>query len=174
MSSERMRTAELTALYRKFAPRVYRICYKITKDHQISLDLRQDVFLKILKGYSKFRGESGLSTWIYSVAFNHCMDHIRLYRRNQFIVCEDEAPYESEPVMESDEALIYRRLDLIPLLKPCLPTTRLIIQLHFLEGFSHEEVAKLLGFSRASVTRRIRCFTHRAKNYSPALGRAIS
>jgi len=161
-------------IYRDYAPGIYRICLRVARDRQTALDLRQDVFAKIIKSLDQFQGVSSYKTWVYRIAENHCLDYIRARKRGAFIVCEDALPYNAEPVVQCEVERILSRGDLAPLMRTCLPTTRLIIHLHFVEGYSHQEVAGILGFRRNAVTRRIRNFSERVMNYSPALGKSIS
>jgi len=170
--------AEIQALareiYQNYGTHIYWLCLRIVRDPRTAQDMRQDVFLKIIKGLRSFKGESGLYTWIHTITQNHCFDFLRRRKRSVMIVSEDEISYEAEPRVESDEELIMSRADLAPYMRHCLPVTKLIVQLHFVEGYSHHEVAGILGFRRTVVTRRIRNFTQRAMQYSPALGKSIS
>jgi len=168
------RQETMKRIYRDYATSIYRICLRIAHDRQAALDLRQDIFAKILRGLDNFHGDSTYKTWVHRIAENHCLDYIRSRRRNAMFVSEDAVPYNAEPAIQSDADRILCRGDLVHLMRACLPTTRLIIHLHFVEGYSHQEVAGLLGFRRNAVTRRIRSFSERAVNYSPALGRSIS
>ena len=161
-------------IYRNYGAQIYWICLRFARDPVVAEDLRQDIFVKILRGLRNFKGESGLFSWIHSIAQNHCIDFARIRKRSTMLVCEDEVPYDAEPSVPSDEGVIFDRSELVNYLNCCMPVTKQIIQLHFVEGYSHQEVAGILGFRRNVVTRRIRNFTQRAMNYSPALGRSIS
>jgi RNA polymerase sigma-70 factor (ECF subfamily) len=165
---------EIADLFHAYATPVYRICQRIVRNRQVALDLRQDVFLKILKNYSSFKGDSSVQTWVFRVTMNHCMDYLRLRRRYGMVVSEDQVTYSAEPMVSCEAEVILLREDLRRFLDFCPPITRQIVQLHFIEGFSHQEIGGLLGLRRNIVTRRIRKFTEGAKNYSPALGESIS
>ncbi|MGF7060757.1 RNA polymerase sigma factor [Brassicibacter mesophilus] len=57
-----------------FKNRVFGMTYKFTNDYDESQDLSQEIFLKIYKEIGKFRFESKLSTWIYRISLNACLD----------------------------------------------------------------------------------------------------
>jgi len=173
MQTERHRNALLVDVYRNFGPQIYRACLRVSRDRQKALDMRQEVFLKILKNHGSFKGDSSLSTWIRAITTNQCMDYLRARKRNVMFVAEENVPYDAEPVIESDANRLLNRVDLAPFLQTCLPATRLMVQLHYVEGYSHQEVAGILGYSRNAVTRRLNGFLRRAGDYSPFLGRSI-
>lgn len=152
---------DMAKIYREFAPAIYRLCWQTAHNRQTALDLRQDIFLKILKGLPRFRGEAKLSSWIFQITKFHCADHLRQRQRSAWLVAEDQVKYEHEPRVEAEDDRIHQQLDLLPMMEPCLPTTKLILQLHFMEGYSQEEVAGVLGYSRAAVCRRIRSFSRK-------------
>jgi len=52
-------------------------CLSFSKNTEQARDLAQDVMLKVIDKIKSFRGESRFSTWLYSITFNHCTDHIR-------------------------------------------------------------------------------------------------
>ena len=73
----------------QFETRVYRLAIRYTNCVQDAEDLTQEIFLGIFRNIAGFRGASSLSTWIYRVAVNHCLEH----RRKKRPEC---VPYEEE------------------------------------------------------------------------------
>ncbi|PYM54312.1 MAG: RNA polymerase subunit sigma-24, partial [Candidatus Rokuibacteriota bacterium] len=70
---ERLRGGEqaaLESLMERFAPRVYRLAYGITRNEADAEEVVQDVFLTLFRKISSFEGRSALSTWIYRVTTN--------------------------------------------------------------------------------------------------------
>ena len=167
MDAHSFHRREMTELYRAYADPIYRACMRVTHSHDDAWDLQQDILLRVLKSYGSFRGESSLQTWISSVTCNCCMDFLRLRKRkSQYVVAEDDCPYDAEPSVSCESARIHADTDLQHLLVRCHPQTRMMLRLHFFEGYSQNEVASMLGVSRISVTRRIRVFMDRAQSFS--------
>ena len=69
--------ARLDELFRRHRARVAAWCYRMTGEVDSAADLAQDVLLKAFQRLDSFRGDSRFTTWLYSIARNHCMDELR-------------------------------------------------------------------------------------------------
>ena len=68
-------------LIRRYQGKLFGIAYGITLDREESLDIVQDVFLKVYRSIHKFKGESSLSTWLYRITVNTCLNWQRRWKR---------------------------------------------------------------------------------------------
>ncbi len=68
-------------LYEQYVNKVYRKCLAITKDSNTAQDYTHDIFVKVLLKLESFQNRSSFSTWLYSIAHNHCLDQIRIQKR---------------------------------------------------------------------------------------------
>ena len=68
-------------LYERYVLMVFDKCLSFSKNNQEAEDICQDIFLKLLVKIHSFRGASKFSTWLYSFAYNHCVNY---YHRNKF------------------------------------------------------------------------------------------
>ena len=64
-------------LYKKYGLKVQRLCLGYTGNQMEAEDLLQEVFVKVWQNLYKFRGDSQISTWIYRIAVNTCLYHLR-------------------------------------------------------------------------------------------------
>lgn len=64
-------------IFERYHARVVNWCYAVTKDHESARDLTQEVFLKVFRSLHAFRGDSRMSTWIYVIARNHCLNSLK-------------------------------------------------------------------------------------------------
>jgi RNA polymerase sigma-70 factor (ECF subfamily) len=64
-------------LFVRYHARVVGWCYAVARNHDIAQDLAQEVFLKVFRSLPAFRGDSRMSTWIYVITRNHCLNSIR-------------------------------------------------------------------------------------------------
>lgn len=71
----------LDELFTRYHTRMATWCLRITGDRESAADLAQEVLLKAYRHLDSFEGNSKFSTWIYSIARNHCFNHIRGLRR---------------------------------------------------------------------------------------------
>src|SRR5262249_9474343 len=67
----------LNELFSRYHSRVALWCLRLTGDRQSAADLAQDVFIKAFRHLGLYRGDSKFSTWLYSIARNHCFDEIK-------------------------------------------------------------------------------------------------
>lgn len=111
-------------------------------------DLLQEVFLTAYRKMALYRGEAALGTWLFRLATNLCLDHLRS-RGTRFALASD--PIDEEPPAPptgSGPVLgVIDRLDLERALEGLPPGCRQVFVLHDVEGLEHKEIAALLGIS---------------------------
>jgi RNA polymerase sigma-70 factor (ECF subfamily) len=66
-----------TEMFVRYRVRVCRWCYRVTKDRDAASDLSQEVFLRVFRNIHSFRGDSNLSTWLYVITRNHCLNAVK-------------------------------------------------------------------------------------------------
>ena len=67
-------------VFDRYRERVGRWCYRVTRNRDRSLDLTQEVFLKAFRSLHTFRGDSQLSTWLYVITRNHCLNTLKKWK----------------------------------------------------------------------------------------------
>jgi RNA polymerase sigma factor (sigma-70 family) len=67
-------------VFDRYHERVSRWCYRVTRNKDRSLDLTQEVFLKAFRNRHTFRGDSQLSTWLYVITRNHCLNTLKKWK----------------------------------------------------------------------------------------------
>src|SRR6266700_7014747 len=70
-------TAAFDEIMLRYERQIYRVCYRYVENRDDALDLAQDVFVKAFEHLSSFRRESSLKTWLYRIAINHCINHVK-------------------------------------------------------------------------------------------------
>ncbi len=134
--------------------RIYRLCCSHVRRTVERSDVFQEIMINIWKNLDSFEGKSKLSTWIYRVAVNTCLDHLRSEGRRRRLFAE-EAEGESEPAdgaAAPDIALEHQ--DQVQRLYACInelpEIDRTLVSL-FLEDMTTVEMAEVLGISEANV-----------------------
>ncbi|HXJ43368.1 MAG TPA: sigma-70 family RNA polymerase sigma factor [Bryobacteraceae bacterium] len=97
--------AAFNEVFVRYQSRVIAWCYRVTRDRDAAADLAQEVFLKAYRHRDSFRGDARLSTWLFSIARNHCLSSLK--RRDDETVPLDPVLYRSLPdyrASEPDEA----------------------------------------------------------------------
>jgi RNA polymerase sigma-70 factor (ECF subfamily) len=147
----------LERIYLTYRDFVYRICVRYARDADDAEDMTQETFIKISGRLGEFRGDSELGTWIYRVAVNRCLDHLRR-RRSEVrhlqtyldgMVVRNLAP-------EGDQVLA--RLTLERILGKLRPMLRQTLFLTLAEGLSYAEAAEVLKISPAAVSKSVNRF----------------
>src|SRR5687768_15552497 len=63
----------------RYERQIYGVCYRFVGNRDDARDLAQDVFVKAFEHLSTFRRESSLKTWLYRIAMNHCINHVKKF-----------------------------------------------------------------------------------------------
>jgi RNA polymerase sigma-70 factor, ECF subfamily len=138
-------------LYRQHAHRLYNLVYRMAGPHEAD-DLLQDVFLQAFRKLGSYKGESSLGTWLYRLTMNLCLDHLRSRQGKMSQVTdsldEDEAAEPAAPLRPAEAHAA--RLDLEQAIGELPASYRAAFVLHDVEGYQHDEIAKMLGIAEGS------------------------
>ena len=136
-------------LYRKHYRRVYSICLRMTGNVAEAEDLTQEVFIQLHRKLSSFRGESAFTTWLHRLTVNQVLMHFRKRSVKSELTTEDgEMPDSIDPDTINPEAMpIIDRISLESAIAQLPPGYRTAFVLHDVEGYEHEEIARILGCS---------------------------
>jgi RNA polymerase sigma-70 factor (ECF subfamily) len=140
-----------------YEARIYRLALRFTGSVPDAEDVTQEIFLGIYKSIGNFRGNSALSTWIYRVAMNHCLE----YRRKRKL---DSVPYNEEltlisqdwredPVQAANQQELAERVEAA--INSLSPHHREVVVLHELQGLTYQEVATALNVPVGTVKSRL-------------------
>jgi len=139
-------------LMEKYQEKVYWVIRRMVIDHESSDDIAQETFVKVWKNLDKFNGESKLYTWIYRIATNEALTHLRKKKRRFFLSIGD---IENE-LMSTLEADIYYSGDVIQLkLQKAILTLpekqRLVFNMKYFEELKFREIAEVLEVTVGSL-----------------------
>jgi RNA polymerase sigma-70 factor (ECF subfamily) len=136
-------------LYRKHYRRVYSICLRMTGNVAEAEDLTQEVFIQLHRKLGSFRGESAFTTWLHRLTVNQVLMHFRKRSVKSELTTDDgEMPDSIDPNTLNPEAMpILDRISLETAIAQLPPGYRTAFVLHDVEGYEHEEIARILGCS---------------------------
>src|SRR5499427_6284297 len=72
----------------RYERQIYRVCYRFVENREDAMDLAQEVFIKAFEHLAAFRRESSLKTWLYRIAMNHCINHVKKHSQEFVEVTE--------------------------------------------------------------------------------------
>ncbi|GAA0481353.1 RNA polymerase sigma factor SigX [Salinibacillus aidingensis] len=145
-------------LYHKYHQDVFQFLFYMVKDRSLAEDLVQEVYVKVLKSYHNFKGESSEKTWLISIARHIAIDYFRKQKRKQkriigsFTVdeksdwLEDTGKIPEEIAMENEDIR-----HMYQCLKRCNIDQQTVIILRYIQALSIKETAEVLNWSESKV-----------------------
>jgi RNA polymerase sigma-70 factor (ECF subfamily) len=136
---------------------VYRLALRYAETIADAEDLTQEVFLGIYQSIASFQGRSALSTWVYRIALNHCLEY-RRKRRIQSVPIEEKLMLRNDDWQADPEEATFRT-DLAHHVQEALncltPAHKEVVVLHELQGMTYQEVAATLDVPVGTVKSRL-------------------
>ena len=136
-------------LYRQHAARLYTLACRMSGSATDGEDLLQEIFLQAYRKLGSFKGDATLGTWLYRLALNHCLDHVRSRQAKMDKRTDALAPggaFEPAAGRETPNA----RIDLERAIERLPPGCREAFVLHDVEGFGHKDIASMLGIAEGT------------------------
>lgn len=143
--------AAFDAIVARHQRQVYQVCYRFVRNHEDAADLAQDVFVRAFKGLRNFKGDSQLSTWLYRVGVNVCLNRVAVKRPDLEPLepsrhVDDKADDPFRMVARGERAVEVREA-----IAQLPPKQRATVLLRVYQELSHEEIASVLGSSVGAV-----------------------
>lgn len=146
-------------IYRAFSTPVYSICLRFTKTPSHAEDLVQETFIEIMRSIAKFRGEAALGSWIRRIAVTKSLMFLRSAwtKRSQSLADDWDDMTPGEAASHGISSHPDDAMDLDAALANLPDVGRAVVWLHDVEGFTHKEIAGLMGktesFSKSQLSR---------------------
>ena len=149
-------------LVRRYQRPIAAYVYRMVGDYDAALDLTQEVFIKVYSSLDRYRSEFKFSTWIYKIAHNAAIDHLRRNTARGQTVSSSDAGERSEVVIESrrmtpeQESERNERCSEIETVVQLLPHAyRELIVLRHSHDLSYDEIAEVTGLPLGTVKNRL-------------------
>jgi RNA polymerase sigma-70 factor, ECF subfamily len=165
---QRVQSGEVAAfdqLILKYRERVYGVVYNMTSNREDAADLTQDAFIKAFQSIHRFQGQSSFFTWLYRIAVNSTLTHLRKARLRTFFSFEkiNEEDKNAELIAlltdksGADRELFVKELQekLNEAMQKLSIKHRTVVTLFEIDGLSHEEIAEVMNCSVGTVRSRL-------------------
>lgn len=142
--------AAFELLVQRYQHTIFRLARRMTRNAEDARDLAQDAFVQAYRSLASFRGQSSFATWLYRIAVNLCLNHLRVSRREGTGEADADLPDVREDALaallttERDRALA-AAIDALP------PQQRLTLILRAHQGLSHREIADVLACAEGTA-----------------------
>jgi len=133
----------------RYERQIYRLCYRFTSNTDDARDLAQEVFIKAFEHLADFRKESSLKTWLYRIATNHCINHVKSNTQQFVEVTETVRQTSATAHAELEER--EQRDHFRKMVKRLPPKQRAILELRIHEQLSYEEIATMSNRSVSTI-----------------------
>ncbi len=146
-----LRTEAFEGLLAGYQDKVFRLCYSMLGDRAQAEDAAQDSFLRVWKAMDRYRGDSAVGTWVFSITRNVCLTAIA-----------KRAARRSAPLEEAERATPHapdRERDMLRMVAQLPGNYRQVVMLFYMEERSYEEVARMLDIPVGTVKTHL----HRAR-----------
>ena len=141
--------AAFELIYERYHRRTYSLCLRMTGSQSEAEDLTQEVFIQLFRKIGSFRGDSAFSTWLHRLTVNQVLMHFRRRSVKNEKTSEDgEMPEQTVSGTENPNKMpVVDRIALKKAISELPNGYRKVFILHDIEGYEHEEVARMLGIS---------------------------
>lgn len=140
-----------SSLYQSYSKKVFNTAISYTKNNEAAEDITQEVFIKIYRSASKFKGESSASTWIYRITVNTCLNYLRKQKTTESeseIKANEIAEFNHPGVLlenKENATILYRAIDCL------IENQKTAFILSYIEELPRQEVADIMNTSLKSI-----------------------
>ncbi len=151
---------EISKLYHRLGPLIYRRCLRLLADPEQARDATQEVFVRMLRNAGKLVMDRECLPWLYRVSTNYCLNVIRDGRRLEFHAPAELGARAKDPGIE---ARLAARQQVLAICGMVDEKTRQIAVMSYLDGMTQEEISGVLGLSRRTVGKKLLLLGRKAR-----------
>jgi len=175
---DRVRGGDVAAfdiLVHQYRERIYSVVYNLTSNREDAMDLTQEAFIKAYQSIDSFKGKSSFYTWIYRIAVNNTLSHLKKYRNRKFLSFDNLSNEASQSDIfdaisaktKTEKATLMNELQekLNEALQKLSLKHRTVVVLFEIEGLSHEQISEIIKCSVGTVRSRLHYAKQQLKVY---------
>ena len=135
-------------LYKQFAAKMLGVCFRYASDRMEAEDMLQNGFIKVFQKIADFRDEGSFEGWIRRIMVHSSIEYYR--KHNKMIQMMDIEDVALEPSVNPLATANLAAKDLMVLIQKLSPGYRIVFNLYAIEGYSHKEIADILGITEGT------------------------
>jgi RNA polymerase sigma-70 factor (ECF subfamily) len=161
--------AAFQALVERHRSMVYRVAYQFAGNHHDAEDIAQEVFIKVYRSLDRFRQDAQLTSWMYRIVMNACIDHRRRHsaagsapfgeeaEQKMLNTAEDRPGPEDRAYAGELGQVLEAEIGRLP------PGQRIVFVMRHHQGLKLSEIATALGLADGTVKRQLHAAVHRLR-----------
>ncbi len=132
-------------LYQRFAPKMFGICLRYTRNSAEAEDILQEGFIKVFRHLKDYRSDGSLEGWIRRTMVNTAINFYKKKAKYQ----KDISLEQSEPINQNEESALDKlsAKELLEFIHELPDGYRMVFNLNVIEGYTHKEIGKMLNIS---------------------------
>ncbi|AMR31648.1 RNA polymerase subunit sigma-70 [Mucilaginibacter sp. PAMC 26640] len=135
-------------LYKLLAAKMMGVCLRYATDRMEAEDMLQNGFIKVFQKMQDYRGDGSFEGWVRRIMVHSSIEYYRKHHRMMQLVEFDEAGL--EPSVNAAAASSLEAKDLLALVTALSPGYRMVFNLYAIDGYSHKEIAEIVGISEGA------------------------
>jgi RNA polymerase sigma factor (sigma-70 family) len=141
-------------IYDRFADKIYRKCYSFVRDSAKAEDFMHDIFLKLILNLSNYKSDAKFSTYIFSITYNYCIDHIRQSKKLQEVELEGDFEDDDSAGWAESREMDAQRLN--KTLDSITTEEKSLILMKYQDDLSIKEISDVLKLTESAVKMRLK------------------
>lgn len=142
-------------LVKKYQSSIYSMAYHYTRDHGLAEDLSQEIFMKAFKNLHRFNGKSKISTWLYRIGVNSCIDWSRKQKNVVYLADEGTEILGEELSVEETVLADESKKQLHDIVASLPEIYRVVIMLYHFQNLTYKEISIVLDLPEKTIETRL-------------------
>lgn len=148
-------------IYKEYSKKIYSYLLSLSNNPDIAEELLQETFYSAIKNIKKFRNESSLKTWLYTIAKNKWIDYCKKIKKlNEVKIIENSEDISSNTTLEEEYLSRNELFNICKIINKMDEKTKDVVYLRIFTNFSFKEIASIIGKTEENA----RTIFFRAKN----------
>ncbi|MES2064398.1 MAG: sigma-70 family RNA polymerase sigma factor [Bacteroidota bacterium] len=135
-------------LYKQFASKMLGVCMRYATDKMEAEDMLQNGFIKVFQKIADYRGDGSFEGWVRRIMVHSSIEYYRRHHKMMQVVDIDTAG--CEPSVNATASSSLEAKDLLVMITTLSPGYRMVFNLYAIDGYSHKEIAEIMGISEGA------------------------
>lgn len=150
-------------IYKRYSGKVYHKCLGMLKSSDEAMDATQDIFIKLYTKIADFEERAKLSTWIYRVTYNYCIDMLRRRKKDQKLFSPESDIPDIEDEDDDTELLQIEVKKLKVILDKIPEGDKAVLMMKYQDDMSIKEISAILGKTESSIKMKLKRARHKTQ-----------